>query len=41
MITKNNITSKIKKLKKGFQRSNGRNNQGKITIRHRSGGHKR
>jgi len=32
---------KIKKLIKGFQRSNGRNNQGKITVRHRGGGHKR
>lgn len=41
MITKNNITKKIKKLKKGFQRSNGKNNQGKITVRHRGGGHKR
>lgn len=26
---------------KGFQRSNGRNNQGRITVRHRGGGHKR
>ena len=33
--------SKIKKLTKGFQRANGRNNTGKITIRHRGGGHKR
>ena len=31
----------IKNLTKGFQRSNGRNNQGKITIKHRGGGHKR
>lgn len=39
----NNLTKKlfIKKLTKGFQRSNGRNNQGKITVRHRGGGHKR
>ena len=39
----NNFTKKlfIKKLTKGFQRSNGRNNQGKITVRHRGGGHKR
>lgn len=29
------------KLIKGFQRANGRNNQGKITVRHRGGGHKR
>lgn len=41
MIIKNNINKKIKKLKKGFQRANGKNNQGKITIRHRGGGHKR
>ena len=26
---------------KGFQRSKGRNNQGRITARHRGGGHKR
>lgn len=32
---------KIKKLIKGFKRSNGRNNQGKITVQHRGGGHKR
>jgi large subunit ribosomal protein L2 len=32
---------KIKKLTKGFQRSNGKNNQGKITVRYRGGGHKR
>nr|YP_010886818.1 ribosomal protein L2 [Paralagenidium karlingii]WJH17920.1 ribosomal protein L2 [Paralagenidium karlingii] len=32
---------KNKKLIKGFQRANGRNNQGKITVRHRGGGHKR
>lgn len=41
MIIKNNIKKNIKKLKKGFHRSNGRNNQGKITVRHRGGGHKR
>ena len=29
------------RLIKGFQRANGRNNQGKITVRHRGGGHKR
>lgn len=38
-LTKN--WKSIKKLTKGFQRSNGRNNQGKITVRHRGGGHKR
>lgn len=32
---------KIKKLVKGFYRAHGRNNQGKITARHRGGGHKR
>lgn len=36
-----NSTIKDKKLIKGFQRSNGRNNQGKITVRYRGGGHKR
>ena len=43
LLKKNNLskTFKIKKLTKGFQRANGRNNQGKITIRHRGGGHKR
>jgi large subunit ribosomal protein L2 len=34
-------SSSIKKLTKGFQKANGRNNQGKITVRHRGGGHKR
>lgn len=38
-LTKKN--QKIKKLIKGFKRANGRNNQGKITIKHRGGGHKR
>lgn len=32
---------KINKLIKGFQRANGRNNTGKITVKHRGGGHKR
>ena len=32
---------KIKSLTKGFQRANGRNNQGRITVKHRGGGHKR
>ena len=43
LLKKNNLskTFKIKKLTKGFKRSNGRNNQGKITVRHRGGGHKR
>lgn len=31
----------LKKLTAGFQRSNGRNNQGRITTRHRGGGVKR
>lgn len=40
----NKLLSKIKlnkKLKKGFQRSFGRNNQGRITVQARGGGHKR
>lgn len=43
LLKKENLskTFKIKNLIKGFQRSNGRNNQGKITVRHRGGGHKR
>jgi len=43
LLKKNNLskTFKIKELTKGFKRSNGRNNQGKITVRHRGGGHKR
>ena len=43
VLFRNNLTKKlpIKKLIKGFQRSNGRNNQGKITVKHRGGGHKR
>ena len=30
-----------KKLTKGFRRRSGRNNQGRITTRHKGGGHKR
>ena len=43
LLKKNHLTKnfKIKKFTKGFQRANGRNNQGKITVRHRGGGHKR
>ena len=43
LLKKNNLTKtfKIKNLIKGFKRSNGRNNQGRITVRHRGGGHKR
>jgi len=43
LLKKNNLTKtfKIKKLIKGFKRANGKNNQGKITVRHRGGGHKR
>jgi large subunit ribosomal protein L2 len=43
VLFKKNLTKSlpIKKLIKGFQRANGRNNQGKITVRHRGGGHKR
>jgi large subunit ribosomal protein L2 len=35
------LVKKQQKLKKGFHRVNGRNHQGKITVRHRGGGHKR
>jgi len=43
LLKKDNLSKKfkIKKLIKGFKRSNGRNNQGRITVRHRGGGHKR
>src|SRR5215216_6246204 len=43
LLKKNNLskTFKIKKLIKGFQRSNGRNNQGRITVQSKGGGHKR
>jgi len=32
---------KNKKLIKGFKKANGKNNSGKITVKHRGGGHKR
>ncbi len=43
LLRKKTLSKKfrIKKLMKGFQRSNGRNNQGKITVRYKGGGHKR
>lgn len=43
LLKKNSLSKKfkIKHLIKGFKRANGRNNQGKITVRHRGGGHKR
>lgn len=43
LLKKNDLTQKfkIKALTKGFQRANGKNNQGKITVKHRGGGHKR
>ena len=31
----------FKKLEKGLKKTGGRNNTGKITVRHRGGGHKR
>lgn len=34
-------TEPVKALTKGFRRANGRNNSGKITTRHKGGGHKR
>lgn len=36
-----NRVFKIKSLTSGFQRANGRNHKGRITVRHRGGGHKR
>ena len=44
LANKKNIKKKkmkIKKLIKGYKRANGRNNTGKITVKHRGGGHKR
>ena len=38
---KNAVQTKKSAIIKGYQRSKGRNNQGRITIRHRGGGHKR
>jgi large subunit ribosomal protein L2 len=39
--TEHKLKLEIKKLIKGFKRSNGRNNTGKITVRSKGGGHKR
>jgi len=36
-----NLNKTLSKLTKGFKRAHGRNNQGKITSKHRGGGHKR
>ncbi len=36
-----NKNKPIKKLTKGSKKKNGRNNQGKITVKHRGGGHKK
>ena len=43
LINNNNLTKKplIKKNIKGLLNSNGRNNTGKITVRHKGGGHKK
>lgn len=43
LLNKNNLSKKFKfkKLIKSFYRSNGKNNTGKITVKHRGGGHKR
>lgn len=43
LLEKKDLSKKIKykKLIKGFKRSNGRNNSGKITVQHKGGGHKR
>lgn len=42
LLNNKNLNSKntLPKLIKGFKKANGRNNQGKITARHRGGGHK-
>lgn len=42
-LSRKNLEKKplLKKLVKGLKNSNGRNNSGKITIRHKGGGHKR
>lgn len=43
-VTYRNVLTKsspLKSLTKGFKRSVGRNNQGRITTRHKGGGHKR
>lgn len=43
LLNKKYLDKKInnKKLIKGFKKSNGRNNSGKITVQHKGGGHKR
>ena len=43
ILNNKNLNKKpfLKELNKGFLRAQGRNNQGKITVRHRGGGHKR
>ena len=43
LLKKYNLSKKFKfkKLIKGFYRSNGKNNTGKITVKHKGGGHKR
>jgi len=43
-VTYRNVLTKVEPLKAlthGFKRSVGRNNQGRITVRHKGGGHKR
>lgn len=35
------VSEPLKSLTKGFRRANGRNNTGRITTRHKGGGHKR
>lgn len=42
LLNNKNLNSKnlLPRLIKGLKKSNGRNNQGKITVRHRGGGHK-
>ena len=40
-ILEKHETNPIKKLSKGLTKNSGRNNYGRITVRHRGGGHKR
>ena len=40
-INTNNPLKKVKSLRKGKSNTGGRNNSGKITVRHRGGGHKK
>lgn len=41
LLKNNNLYKPTKSLTKGIKRNFGKNNQGRITVRHRGGGHKR